>query len=118
MELTINGERVKYALSAYTLVIYEQEFDGVDMISDINGKVYVTDAENEEGVLFDFAKIPWKKVMQGAWAMLKTADESIPHFEKWAKTVTQVDSFELRDKLSEAMSDAFFHNAAPVSENE
>lgn len=118
MELTINGERVECALSVYTLVIYEQEFDGVDMISDINGKVYASDAEGEEGVLFDFSKIPWKKVMQGAWAMLKTADESVPHFEKWAKTVKEVDSFELRDVLSDAMSDAFFHQAAPVGEGE
>lgn len=110
MELVINGKKVKAAMSIKTLVLYEHEFDGADMIADLNGKVLAND--NEEGVLFDFGKVPWLKIMQGAWAMLKTANDKVPHFEKWAATVETVNTFELRNVLEDAVSDAFFHTAA------
>ena len=110
MEITINGSPVEASMSVLTLVLYEQEFDGADMIADLNGKVMAD--SNDEGVLFDFASVPWTKLMQGAWAMVKTADKSTPHFAKWAEGITEVNSFEVRNVLQEATSDAFFHIAA------
>lgn len=110
MKMTVNGVELDAEMSAYTLVLYEEEFDGVDMIADLNGKVRAN--EDEEGVLFDFASVPWKKIMQGSWAMLKTANEKIPHFSKWSKDIREVNMFELRGVLQEAMEDAFFHIAA------
>ena len=56
MKVTINGEEMEVKLSAFSMVLYEQEF-GSDLIGDLNGKVKVDDGE-EEGVLFDFTKIP------------------------------------------------------------
>lgn len=118
MEITINGKSCKAEISVLTLVLYEEEFDGADLIADLNGKVYASDADPDEAVLFDFTKTPWTKLMQGVWALLKTADESVPHFEKWAREVKELNSFEAKQVLSDAVSDAFFHIAATVSEGE
>lgn len=114
MVITVNGEAREAAMSILTLSLYEQEFDGADMIADLNGKVRVND--EEEGVLFDYGRVPWEKIMQGAWAMLKTADPSTPHYQKWAAGVTQVNAFELRNVLSDLISDTFFHIAATPEE--
>jgi hypothetical protein len=115
MTLTINGERVECALSVLTLVLYEQEFDGADLIADISGKVTTSDITPDADVLFDFAKVPWTKVMQAAWAMVKTVDQSTPHFEQWAAKVTQVDSWEFRSVVDSAVNETFFHSAAADS---
>lgn len=114
MVVTINGEELEVKLSAFSMVLYEQEF-GSDLIGDLNGKVKVDDGE-EEGVLFDFTKIPWMKILQGIWAMLKTAKPSTPHFEKWVKGVEEFNAFEMRNVLEQAVSDNFFHTAAPAEE--
>lgn len=113
MVVTINGEEMEAKLSALSMILYEQEF-GADLIGDIQGKVKAND--QEEGVLFDFAKVPWVKILQGIWAMLKTAKPSIPHFEKWVKGVEEFNAFEMRNVLEEAISDNFFHTAAPAEE--
>ena len=118
MEVTINGERVECALSIHTLMLYELEFDGADLIADVSGKVTTDDFEPDEDVIFDFSKIPWLKVMQAVWAMCKTVDEKLPHFDGWSKGVTQVDSWELRQVVNSAVNDAFFHTAAPDGEGE
>ena len=114
MVVTINGEELEVKLSAFSMVLYEQEF-GTDLIGDLNGKVKVDDGE-EEGVLFDFAKVPWLKILQGVWAMLKTADKNLPHYEKWVAGVDEFNIFELRNTLETAVSDNFFHTAAPAEE--
>lgn len=113
MVVTINGEELEVKLSAFSMVLYEQEF-GTDLIGDLNGKVMAND--EEEGVLFDFAKVPWMKILQGVWAMLKTAKPSTPHFEKWVKGVDEFNVFEMRNTLESAVSDNFFHTAAPAEE--
>lgn len=117
-EITINGERCKCALSAFTLVIYELEFDGADLIADISGKVTTSDFSPEEGLLFDFSSVPWTKVMRAAWAMLKTVDDSVPHFNEWARGVEQVDSWEVREVVNSAVNENFFHSAATVGETD
>lgn len=116
MTLTINGESVECALSVLTLVLYEQEFDGADLIADISGKVTADDVNPDEDVLFDFAKVPWTKVMQAAWAMVKTVNQSTPHFEQWAAKVDQVNSWEIRDVVDSAVNETFFHSAATDGE--
>jgi len=115
-ELTINGERRECALSAYTMSLYELEFDGADLIADISGKVREDDFKGEEGVVFDFATVPWTKVLRAAWAMLKTVDDSVPHFEPWARSVTQFDAWEFRRVVNSAVNENFFHTAATVVE--
>ena len=116
MTLTINGESVECTLSVLTLVLYEQEFNGADLIADISGKVTADDMNPNDDVLFDFSKVPWTKVMQAAWAMVKTSDPSTPHFEQWAAKVEQVNSWEFRSVVDSAVNDTFFHSAAPVGE--
>ena len=116
MTLTINGESVECALSVLTLVLYEQEFDGADLIADISGKVTADDVNPDEDVLFDFAKVPWTKVMQAAWAMVKTVNQSTPHFEQWAAKVDQVNSWEIRAVVDSAVNETFFHSAATDGE--
>ena len=115
-ELTINGERRECALSAYTMSLYELEFDGADLIADISGKVLDSDLKPDEGVVFDFASVPWTKVLRAAWAMLKTVDDSVPHFDAWARTATQFDVWEFRRVVNQAVNENFFHTAAPVVE--
>ena len=48
--------------------------------------------------------------------MLKTAKPSTPHFEKWVKGVEEFNAFEMRNVLEQAVSDNFFHTAAPAEE--
>ena len=125
MEVTINGERVECALSVKTLMLYEMEFDGADLIGDVSGRVTMADIQDqdedvppEEVVLVDFAKIPWLKVMQAVWAMVKTVDDKTPHFDAWSSEVSQVDSWELRQVVNKAVNDSFFHSAASDGEGE
>ena len=111
MTFTINGEEVEGRMSVLTFVIYEQEFGGADLVQDVNGKVLEDDLSPEKGVLFDFTRTEWGKVMQAVWAMVKTADDKVPHYRKWAAGVDQVNMFDLQAILAEAMSDTFFHPA-------
>lgn len=116
--LTINGERRECALSAYTMVLYELEFDGADLIADVSGKVMADEFKKDDDVVFDFASVPWGKVLRTAWAMLKTVDDSVPRFEEWARQTTQFDSWEFRRVVNSAVNENFFHTAAPVGEGD
>ena len=116
MEVTLNGERVECALSVHTLMLYETEFDGADLIADVSGKVMASDFVEDEDLVFDFTRVPWTKVMQAMWAMVKTVDDTLPHFDGWSKEITQLDSWEIRDVVNGAVNDAFFHSAAADGE--
>ena len=113
MEFVINGEKVKADLSAYTFVVYEQEF-GSDLLADVLGKVAVNDDDTE--LYLDFTQTSWSKVSRAAWAMAKTVDESIPSYNAWAKNAREFNMFELNTIIGEAISDAFFHETPAAEE--
>jgi hypothetical protein len=118
MELTVNGAKLECAFSVWTCVLYEQEFDGADIIADVSGRITADDLKPDSDVIVDFAKIPWLKIMQAAWAMAKTADDSLPHFNEWAKGVTEIDSWEFRGVVNKAVNETFFHQAAADGEGD
>ena len=78
-ELIINDTKHEAALSAYTLMMYEQEFGGADMLSDLDSVVLTKDKSPS-----------WLIVLKGAWAALKTQDDTVPCFAEWSKTATNL----------------------------
>lgn len=104
MEFTINGKKVQAELSAYTFVVYEQEF-GSDMLSDVLGKVEV---DSDDNAIVDFTKTDWGHLTKAVWAMCKTANESIPNYKAWAKEAKGLRLFELNAQVGDAIADAFF----------
>lgn len=99
--------------SAYTLVLYEQEFKS-DLIADYFGDQTMrrSDLEMEdEDVLFTlrFSDTRFAQVPKVLWACLKAADEfGIPPFREWSKSITGIDLIEVNNELAALVGKAFF----------
>ena len=116
------GEKEVVA-SIYTLTIYEQEFKS-DLIADFFGDQTVrkSDLEMEDEdvvVTFRFSDTRFAQVPKVLWACLKAADEfGIPSYKEWAKSVTDVDLFDLNNEVAALVGRAFFRaGVADLEEN-
>jgi len=114
-QVSINGEPVEGDVTFLTAVIYEQEFSR-DIIKDLFGK---QDAESgaieiagkgdkARIVSIDYTKVDWTNVMRAVWAAIRTADDSVPSFKAWMKSVRNANSWELRSMVVDAAYDCFF----------
>lgn len=106
-----SGVKTQYKATAWTCVIYEQEF-GRDLIKDIYGKIDVTHVDSA-GVL-DFTQTNWTCVIRAFWAMVKTADPSTPSFDQWAIEQDTVDL----PTMSASVVDECFRRLTPSLETE
>lgn len=125
IEIGDYGE-VEAVATAYTLVIYEQEFGGRDLISDVFGR---HDGEKGEGgdVVIDFTSESWLSELRAAWAMVRTAydlaydrGDAAPNakpkpFREWVKGVGKLDMRGLSMALVTECMDGFFHTGAAAS---
>lgn len=94
------GEK-EVLLSAYTVMLYEQEFKS-DPIHDLY-----------QG---EFSDVYFPAVTKWLWAGVKTADDAIPSYDKWARQVTGVNLREISNELISEINDAFFRAGASDSE--
>ncbi len=62
--------------SFWTLLVYEEEFAGADLVADMYPKT---------------GRVPWATAIRALWACLRSADDAIPPFKEWARGVSGVD---------------------------
>lgn len=70
----INGKDVPIEITAYTTLIYEDNFKGRNFFRDIENVI-----ENDS--------MKFGLVTKFLWAAAKTADDNISSIEKWAKNI-------------------------------
>ena len=99
------GEK-ELKVSAYTLVVYEQEFGGRDLIAD-----FFSGSEKKIG----YSTIQWTVALKVLWAALKTADDTVPPFKIWSKTVEDVDLLNVAVELRGECQRRFFRTGASAS---
>lgn len=114
IELEIGGQAVKAVYSVWTCMLYEQEFDGANMLSDLFGVMkFEAPAEEPaepaaEPVTIDFTGEDWNAVMRAAWAGIKAADDKTPPFKEWARSATDMNMFDVSNAVhAEAMRRCF-----------
>lgn len=125
IEIGDYGE-VEAVATAYTLVVYEQEFGGRDLISDVFGR---HDDEGDGGnAVIDFTSDNWLSELRAAWAMVRTAydlaydrGDAAPNdkpkpFREWVRGVGKLDMHSLSAALVTECLDGFFHSGAAASE--
>lgn len=137
MFIDIDGTgEVEILATAYTLVIYEQEFHS-DPIKDVFGKhqldgekagVKDAAAAGSAATLYlDFTQENWVEETRLLWAMVKTANvladdrgdvapnDRVPGYMEWMKRVGKVNMRDIADAVFDEAVDGFFHTGAAVS---
>ena len=89
---------------------YEEEFDGSDMVKDVYGRQEVRRDGDDPDVLvvFDYTQTNWTALTRALWAVLRTADTSIPHYKVWVRNLPEINLVEIQNQLIPAMEDCFF----------
>lgn len=105
MEFTIKGEKVAGKLSVFALMLYEQEFEGADMLQEFYG---VVDEENGGGIMP--SKL-WIATVKAMWACIKTADDSTPSFNTWAKENDDFNIMEVYETIQKEINEKLFRSA-------
>lgn len=104
--VTIDGKDVVLKASAYNLVLYRAEF-GEDIFvakSDVFSAL--------EGTTLNLRKIDGLGTAKMLWCMAKTADEKLPGFNEWMKSI---DDLPIIDLLSDNL-ELFVSNMNQKSE--
>lgn len=102
-------------LSVHTLMLYEQEFNGADMIQDYYGLSIARKQEYGDDVetVLDFRNVNWTALVRVLWAALKTADDSLPPFAEWEAGLPDIDLFAVNRELGPEVMRRFFRSLAP-----
>ena len=125
MIIDIDGYgEVEATATAYTLVVYEQEFGG-DLIKDVFGR---HEAEQTGSAVLDFTTDNWNAELRALWAMARTAydlkaekglaapaDKPKP-FREWVRGVGKVNFYDISNAVVEEAMDGFFHTGAAASD--
>ncbi|NMA65314.1 MAG: hypothetical protein GX957_03620 [Clostridiaceae bacterium] len=103
--ISINGKSVNFKASGGCLIKYRQQF-GVEYSDDIERVRALKDTNaDEETIKILLAEVYYKLM----WCMAKTADNSIPDPESWAKEFGDYDiseaMVEINDLLSKSIGD-------------
>lgn len=111
MKINFGSGEKEIIASTYTLVIYEQEF-GTDLIHDVYGRHVIerpkTDDDGNVLPVVDYTRFNWTSMVKALWAMLKTADPSVPPFMEWARENGGVNLFALNNEMMEELDRGFF----------
>lgn len=93
-------------VSVYTMVLYEQEFNGADLIQDLFGKMVIRKEDEsllaDEDVIdvIDFTSVNWTTLTKVLWASLKTANPALPSYKDWASTLGEINLYSLSGELT------------------
>ena len=123
------GER-EIVATAYTLLIYEQEFKR-DMIKDVFGRIDLRKAAlnyDKDGnpVVMDYTMDDWNAELRALWALLRTAQElatrkgekrdAVPSFQKWVMDTGAIDMQLVSNAVVEECQRGFFRAGAAASD--
>lgn len=119
IELEINGKKVKAKYTVWALALYEQEFNGANLIADLFGKVEMPtpDAEDESpAFVLDFTANNWTTYLRVLWAGIKAANDKTKGFGEWAKSVESINLWVVVNKVSNEVMNCCFRAGASTSE--
>lgn len=105
---------IEAKVSAWTLVIYEQEFDGADMIQDLFGREVIREVEEDEGIImaFDYRDMNWTNSIKALWAAVKCADDSVKPFKMWVKELGDIDLWKIMGEFLPEVNARLFLSGA------
>ena len=107
-DIEVNGKRHKAKVTFKTAFIYEAEFHS-DLTKDFFGKqVFKEEKAEEKAITIDFTATNWNAVMRVLWAAMKTADPSLPGFERWSEEAEGANLWYAAEVLSMECADCFF----------
>ena len=118
---------VEAVATARTLVIFEQEFGGGDLVGEVFGRHEGSD-DGSGGVVIDFTSENWLSELKALWAMVCTAYEiaydrgdAAPNarparFGEWVKGVGKLNMRDVSTAVVAECIDGFFHSGAAASE--
>ena len=64
----------------------------------------------------DFTKVNWLAVTRVLWAAVKTVKPNTPAYAEWMKKTQGVDTWTVRQKVDEAITECFFRSEAAGEE--
>lgn len=130
------GEK-EIIVSVKSLMLYEQEFGGRDMIKDVYGRVslrksdvkalekldtveeaeeFVETGDSDEILMeLDYRNTNWTALIRALWACLKTADDSLPPFKEWEQGVGDIDLFSVSNQIVPELNRKFFRAGVSAS---
>lgn len=116
-----SGKEREVLFSAYTMMVYEQEFK-VGLIEDMYGRIVVPERDPGSTVLADYTIDNWQSYLKALWAGLKAASdlaraehrdyEVIPPYKEWLIHVTTVDMGELSRFILDACNRGLFRSGS------
>lgn len=122
-----SGKEHEVLFSAYTLMVYEQEFKK-GLIEDVYGRVEVPQRDPNTTVLMDYSIDNWQSYLRALWAGLKAASdlaraehrqsESVPSYSDWLLHVGAVDMSELSRFVLDGCNRGFFRAGAAAAEED
>lgn len=122
IEVEINGKKKKATYTVWALCLYEQEFNGANLIADLFGKVEIPTLDGEDdtdvapALTIDFTQNKWTTYLRVLWAGLKAQNDKTPGFDEWAKTVTDINLWSVVNKVSNEVMSHCFRAGASTSE--
>lgn len=116
IEVVVAGEPKQAVFGVWALALYEQEFSGRNLIGDIFGDVDISKNSSDGGLHLDFNSNDWLAYSRALWAGLKCADDSTPGFEQWAKSVSQMDMWDVSRAVADEVVRTCFRSGADASE--
>lgn len=127
VEIEINGEKQPCIFSAWTAVLYEQEFKS-DLYGDMYSGVAIRaekqaaaaekagGAEKRDGLLATFENVDSATMYRVLWAALKAANDEVAPFSEWSRGEIDLNRFEVVGLLLGECNRRCFRTGADTSE--
>lgn len=105
-------------VSVATLALYEQEFNGADMIQDLYKKVCIRKSDSDDDIIaaIDFRNVNWTALTKVLWAALKTADDDTLPYKEWSVKVGDINLMDLNAQLGPEVERRLFRAGAAATE--
>lgn len=121
-----SGIEREFLFSAYTLMVYEQEFKK-GLIEDVYGRIAVPNKNAGETLIADYTIDNWQAYVRALWAGLKAASdlaaadrrsvEPVPSYSEWCMRVPSLDLAEVSRFVLDGCNRGLFRTRAAANEN-
>lgn len=122
-----SGTERDVMFSAYTLIVYEQEFKK-GLIEDVYGRITVPSTDEGETLVADYTIDNWQAYVKALWAGLKAASdladadrvkhEPVPPYREWCMRVPSLDFGDLSRFVLDCCNKGLFRARTVASEED
>ena len=120
-----SGKEREVVFSAYTLMVYEQEFKK-GLIEDVYGRIAVPNKNVGETLIADYTIDNWQAYVRALWAGLKAASdlaiadrratEMVPPYSEWCMKVPSLNLADLSKFVLDGCNRGLFRPRAAADE--